>query len=159
MGCAAAGTDHEISTHARRLSLNNQKGFTLIELLIVVAIIGILATFAIPAYSKYQARAKVTAGLAEISALKVAFEDLMNQGTDPDLTQVGGSATTSNCATTAVGKAAEGTGTIGCTILNAPAQVLNKTITLTRSLTGWTCTTGVEQEYAPKGCKGVEPKA
>ncbi|MBT9569949.1 MAG: pilin, partial [Pseudomonas umsongensis] len=74
--------------------MNNQKGFTLIELLIVVAIIGILATFAIPAYSKYQARAKVTAGLAEISALKVAFEDLMNQGTDPDLTQVGGSATT-----------------------------------------------------------------
>ena len=138
--------------------MNNQKGFTLIELLIVVAIIGILATFAIPAYSKYQARAKVTAGLAEISALKVPFEDLMNQGTDPDLGKVGGT-TTSNCTTTAAGKAAEGTGTIGCTILNAPAPVLNKTITLTRSLTGWVCTTGVDQEYAPKGCTGVAPKA
>ncbi|MHC8288806.1 pilin [Pseudomonas sp. XS1P51] len=139
--------------------MNTQKGFTLIELLIVVAIIGILATFALPAYSKYQARAKVTAGLAEISALKVPFEDLMNQGTDPALATIGGTATTSNCTTTATGKAADGTGTIGCTILNAPGPVLNKTITLLRSLTGWTCVTTVEQEYAPKGCAGVAPAA
>ncbi|MGY2340006.1 pilin [Pseudomonas sp. SDO5532_S415] len=138
--------------------MNIQKGFTLIELLIVVAIIGILATFAIPAYSKYQARAKVTAGLAEISALKVPFEDLMNQGTDPDLTKVGGTATTSNCTTTASGNAADGTGTIGCTILNAPGPVLNKTITLTRAVTGWTCATTVDQEFAPKGCEGIAPK-
>ncbi|WP_130930841.1 pilin [Pseudomonas sp. Sample_24] len=135
--------------------MNTQKGFTLIELLIVVAIIGILATFAIPAYSKYQARAKVTAGLAEISALKVPFEDVINQGTDPDLTKVGGNATTANCTTTASGKAVDGTGTIACTILNAPGPVLNKTITLTRALTGWTCTTTVDQEYAPKGCTKV----
>jgi type IV pilus assembly protein PilA len=138
--------------------MHKQKGFTLIELLIVVAIIGILATFAIPAYSKYQARAKVTAGLAEISALKVPFEDLMNQGTDPDLAKVGGNATTSNCTMTATGKAADGTGTIGCTILNAPGQVLNKTVTLKRELTGWTCATTVDQDYAPKGCAGVVPK-
>lgn len=139
--------------------MNNQKGFTLIELLIVVAIIGILATFAIPAYSKYQARAKVTAGLAEISALKVPFEDIINQGTDPDLSKVGGTATTSNCTTKASGNAADGTGTIDCTILNAPAPVLNKTITLSRTATGWTCATTVDQEYAPKGCAGVAPKA
>ncbi|WP_338583097.1 pilin [Pseudomonas sp. MAG733B] len=139
--------------------MNTQKGFSLIELLIVVAIIGILATFAIPAYSKYQARAKVTAGLAEISALKVPFEDIINQGTDPDLTKVGGTAATSNCTTTASGKAADGTGTIGCTILNAPGPVLNKTITLSRTVTGWTCATTVDQEYAPKGCTGVAPKA
>jgi type IV pilus assembly protein PilA len=159
MGCAVAGADHENSTHARRLSLNNQKGFTLIELLIVVAIIGILATFAIPAYSKYQARAKVTAGLAEISALKVAFEDVINQGDDPDLAKVGGTPSTSNCTTSASGKATDGSGTIGCTILNAPAPVLNKTITLSRTATGWTCATTVDQEYAPKGCTGVVPKA
>ena len=88
--------------------MNTQKGFTLIELLIVVAIIGILATFALPAYSKYQARAKVTAGLAEISALKVPFEDLMNQGTRSGSDwMIGGTLTTSNCTTTAAGDAAD----------------------------------------------------
>jgi type IV pilus assembly protein PilA len=133
--------------------MNTQKGFTLIELLIVVAIIGILATFAIPAYSKYQARAKVTAGLAEISALKVNFEDQLNQGVDPTLEKVGGTATTTNCTTTASGKASDGTGTIGCTLLNAPAPVLGKTITLTRSATtGWSCETKVVADYTPGGC-------
>ena len=133
--------------------MNTQKGFTLIELLIVVAIIGILATFAIPAYSKYQARAKVTAGVAEISALKVNFEDQLNQGVNPTLTNVGGTATTTNCTTTASGTASAGTGTIGCTILNAPAPVLNKTITLTRSATtGWACTSTVGTDYMPGGC-------
>lgn len=133
--------------------MNTQKGFTLIELLIVVAIIGILATFAIPAYSKYQARAKVTAGLAEISALKVNFEDQLNQGVNPTLALVGGTSPTTNCTITATGTASDGTGSIGCTILKAPAPVLSKTITLTRSATaGWACTTNVDADYLPGGC-------
>jgi type IV pilus assembly protein PilA len=52
--------------------VNARKGFTLIELMIVVAIIGILAAIAIPAYQDYTVRSKVTEGLNLASAAKVA---------------------------------------------------------------------------------------
>ena len=52
-----------------------QKGFTLIELMIVVAIIGILAAVALPAYQDYTVRAKVTEGLSLASSAKLAVAE------------------------------------------------------------------------------------
>lgn len=58
-----------------------QKGFTLIELMIVVAIIGILAAVALPAYQDYTIRAKVTEGLVLAASLKNTVADNAASGT------------------------------------------------------------------------------
>jgi len=61
-----------------------QKGFTLIELMIVVAIIGILAAIAIPAYQDYTIRAQVSEGMTLAAAAKAAIsETYSNSGVAP----------------------------------------------------------------------------
>lgn len=60
--------------------MNLQKGFTLIELMIVVAIIGILAAIAIPAYQNYIARSQASEAFALMSGAKITIQDNLQAG-------------------------------------------------------------------------------
>ena len=111
-----------------------QQGFTLIELMIVVAIIGILAAIAIPAYQDYTIRAQVTEGMNLAAAAKAAVaEDFLNEGHPPaNRTDAGMSANAADTQGKYVTGVGIGNGSITITYGNeANAQINTKTLTLT----------------------------
>lgn len=147
---------------------NMQKGFTLIELMIVVAIIGILASIAIPQYQNYIAKSQMTRVVGELSALKTAAETLLMEGTVPSganeaaAKQLG--FTSSDLLENgfpAVQFQTSGAGTIiGIVSNSGSTAVKGAKVTVERDDEGnWTCKTekntagtGWKKEFAPKGC-------
>ncbi|MFC1519799.1 pilin [Pseudomonadota bacterium] len=138
--------------------IKNAKGFTLIELMIVVAIIGILAAIALPAYQDYTVKSQVGAAYSELSSLKSQYEVIMNEGKTPSITatEPGYVGQTSGggqyCTLSLVGTG----GGLQCSIVNSNAAKANgKTLTLARSAEGvWSCTTGggLEAKFKPGSC-------
>ena len=140
---------------------NLQKGFTLIELMIVVAIIGILAAVAIPAYQDYIARAQAVEPINLMGGARVAIdEEISTNGAFPsgDLASLGIKTSGTYTSTIEVtASATDGTGTLTATFKSSGvnANLMGKTITYTRDTAGeWDCSPGdVEAKYLPKTCQ------
>jgi type IV pilus assembly protein PilA len=139
-----------------------QKGFTLIELMIVVAIIGILAAVALPAYQDYTARAKVSEVVLMTAPAKLAVSETASS--------LGGlaSVTSANSGYTFPGatryvsavSVADGTGIVVVTtsLPNLGGTTITMTPTAVGGATGagqltWKCTTSMTPKFVPAECR------
>jgi type IV pilus assembly protein PilA len=146
-----------------------QKGFTLIELMIVIAIIGVLAAVAIPAYTDYIAKSQVTAGLAEIQSAKAVIETQINDGTVADVTATDDSGLgafglkltgSQRCSAISITTKAGGStnkASIECT-LKGSGTIVGKKVQFYRTVDAagtagvWKCVTDAVAKYAPVSC-------
>jgi len=146
-----------------------QKGFTLIELMIVIAIIGVLAAVAVPAYSDYVSKSQVAAGLAEINPAKTQIETSLNAGSvttavtatsAPTLLPYGlTAASSSRCLSYKITITATGVSTVECKLIgnnnvNGKLLQLQRSADSTAAQGTWSCKTDAVPKYAPVGCEG-----
>ena len=153
------------------MNSSKQQGFTLVELMVVIAIIGVLAAVATPAYQDYVSKAQVGAGLAEIAPAKTPVElalanvsllsDIRASGATPLAPFGFTSATSMRCSYKVVinvtALASYGQAGVQCT-LNGSGTVRGRIIRFERTADAppdigqWTCITDVDAKFAPVGC-------
>ncbi|MES2099511.1 MAG: pilin [Pseudomonadota bacterium] len=137
-----------------------QQGFTLIELMIVVAIIGILAAVALPAYRDYTVRAKVSEVILAASAAKTSVSEAAGTfGAMPSNASVTiNNQVTKNVAATAYSWTSSTSGYITATA-TGDANIAGSTVTLTGTYTSttgqvdWVCSGTIQAKYRPSSCQ------
>ena len=140
-----------------------QKGFTLIELMIVVAIIGILAAVALPAYQDYTVRAKVSEVILAASSAKtsVAESAQVNSAMPATASLIVDTQASKFVSSVVYDYLTASTGTITVTAAGE-AKITGKTVVMSGELKSngqvvWTCAapsgTGIDSKYLPASCK------